>query len=117
MNLTILLKKISEQPNNIEFNDVISTIDAEYTFTETAFINGQQENAAGENSGSCKLLSFASMHNLSEKQALSLFGEYYRKDVLENLTSKDHQNIRQFMQHGYKGLTFEKHALAPKNKV
>ncbi len=117
MKLETLLEKISEQPNNIEFTDVINTIDAEYTFTETAFTNGLQKNLAGENSGSCKLLSFASLHKLSEKQALSLFGDYYRKDVLENPEGKDHQNIRQFMQHGYKGLTFENHALTPKQKV
>ena len=116
MNLTALLKKISEQPNNIEFKDVINVIDAEYIFTETAFTNGQQKNAPGENSGSCKLLSFASMHNLNEKQTLSLFGEYYRKDVLENPTGDDHQNIRQFMQNGFKGLSFEKHALVNKKQ-
>jgi hypothetical protein len=54
-------------------------IEENYTFSPTAFENGILHNAAGENSGSCKLI-FASK-NLSEAATLSCFGAYYQEDV------------------------------------
>jgi hypothetical protein len=53
-------------------------------FSPTAFENGILHNAAGENSGSCKLFAFA-MQNLSEAATLSCFGAYYQEDVLGDL--------------------------------
>jgi hypothetical protein len=50
-------------------------------FSPTAFENGILHNAAGENSGSCKLF-FRRNTNLSEAATLSCFGAYYQEDVL-----------------------------------
>jgi hypothetical protein len=45
---------------------------------------------------------------------LACFGSYYRKDVLENPNGTDHQNIRNFMNRGWEGISFEKEALGIK---
>jgi len=100
MTLENLLNLVKSQPEKVEFNDVIACIDSEYTFIETSFTNGSQENAAGENNGSCKLLAFAQLHDLT------IFGIYYRNDVLQNPEGSDHQNIRQFMQFGFDQVSF-----------
>ena len=86
-------------------------IDAHYQFTGTAFDNGEQHNDAGQNSGSCKVFSFAQLNQLSEQQTLNMFAQYYRDDVLGNPSGEDHQNIRQFMVHGFAGLRFAGDAL------
>ena len=52
--------------------------------------------------------------DLTEAQTLQCFGDYYRKDVLENSDGNDHQNIRNFIQHGWKGIDFDGSALALK---
>ena len=114
MTIDILLNKLNNTPDTITFSEVMETIELHFIFTETAFTNGKQHNQAGENSGSCKVFSFARLHQLTEHQTLALFGEYYRDDVLKNPDLDDHQNIRQFMQHGFQGITFEKEALTAK---
>ena len=68
----------------------------------------------GENSGSCKLFAFARLQGLSEAQTLACFGSYYRDDVLGDPGGSNHQNIRNFMQTGWKGVQFEGEALKPK---
>jgi len=108
------LDVLTHQPKSIEFSEVIALIDAQYDFTETAFSNGAQHNEAGQNSGSCKVLSFAQLHGLTQQQTLNLFAQYYRDDVLQNPDADDHQNIRQFMQQGFAGLNFDAQALSPK---
>jgi len=62
---------------------------------------------AGSNEGSCKILAFAKMHQLDEAQALQLFGDFYREDVLKNPQGQDHTNIRNFMASGWGGVSFE----------
>ena len=89
-------------------------IDNEYEFTPTAFKNGEQVNQANENNGSCKIFSFAKLNNIGQAQTLQLFGDFYRKDVLEHPEATDHQNIRQFILHGWDGVTFENDALSVK---
>jgi len=106
MSIEKFIASVKTSPNSIEFSQTIECIEANYVFTETAFTNGAQENAAGENSGSCKLLYFAQLHDLSKGEALALFGKFYREDVLQNPDGSDHQNIRQFMQLGFEGLSF-----------
>lgn len=106
MTIQQLLNKTNNNPEVIEFNDVMQCIDSHYEFTETAFTNGEHSNAAGENNGSCKILYFAKMHNLNKVQTLNLFGQYYRHDVLNHPDSTDHQNIRQFMQYSFEKLRF-----------
>ena len=96
-----------------KFSDVIAHIDAAYTHTPTAFKNGAQHNAATENQGSAKVFSFAKLNDLDQAQTLSLFAEHYAA-VLATPEATDHQNIRQFMQHGWSGIVFEGTALTAK---
>jgi len=114
MTLEKFLEKLDTKPQSIEFTETMSVIENEYDFTEVAFTNGQQSNAAGENSGSCKIFSFAKLNQLSEAQTLACFGTYYRDDVLGNPDANDHQNIRQFMLNGWSGIQFNAQALTAK---
>ncbi len=114
MELDTFLQRLNSAPHSIAFNDTIAVIDSLYEFTPTAFSNGDLLNEAGKNSGSCKIFSFARMHNLTPQQTLHCFGDYYRKDVLANPAGSDHQNIRNFMQSGWAGIHFNGSALTPK---
>ena len=114
MEPTTFLQRLNNAPDSIAFDDTIAVIDAHYDFTPTAFNNGATRNEAGQNNGSCKLLSFAKLHKLSQQQTLACFGDYYRKDVLGNPDGSDHQNIRNFMKTGWEAVRFEGEALAPK---
>ncbi|MFI0546773.1 MAG: HopJ type III effector protein [Brachymonas sp.] len=100
-----------------DFAAVLAHIDAHYDFTPTAFDNGQAphaaHNAAGQNSGSCKVFSFAQVEGLDATQTLALFAEHYRA-VLATPQAQDHANIRNFMQHGFAGLRFAGVALVAK---
>jgi len=104
------IERLDSQANEIKFEEVIALIDRFYHFTPSAFSNGTQKNVAGDNNGSCKVFSFAKQHSLSKEQTLCLFAQYYQ-DVLATPDGDDHQNIRQFMEHGYQGLIFESVAL------
>lgn len=97
----------------VKFADVIAFIDARYTHTGTAFKNGAQYNAADQNQGSAKVFSFAQINQLSKEETLSLFAEHYQS-VLDTPDATDHQNIRQFMQNGWEGISFEGSALTVK---
>jgi len=114
MSIDAFITKINSTPESIQFTDTIALIEANYDFTPTAFQNGLLKNDAGQNSGSCKLFSFARIHQLSETQTLDCFGDYYRIDVLQHPDAQDHQNIRNFMQFGWSGITFEGDALSKK---
>lgn len=109
-----ILEQLKDYPQNIQFSDVIEYIDSNYNFTPTQFTNGNTVNEAGQNNGSCKVFSFANLQNLDQNQTLALFGDYYRKDVLENPDGTDHQNIRNFIQFGWEGIQFEGEALSEK---
>lgn len=93
------------QNQQIQFSDVIAFIEARYTHTPTAFKNGANSNQATENQGSAKVLYFAQLNGLSAEQTLPLFAEHYQA-VLATPEATDHQNIRQFMQHGWAGVNF-----------
>lgn len=101
------------QAGEAKFSDVLAMIEAEYQHTPTAFKNANQHNAATENQGSAKVFAFAQLHNLTAEQTLSLFAEHYAA-VLATPTAADHQNIRQFMQHGWAGIEFSAPALQKK---
>ena len=101
------------QANEAKFSDVIAYIEARYNHTATAFKNGQQANAADQNQGSAKVFAFAQLQGLDQAQTLSLFAEHYTS-VLATPHGTDHQNIRQFMQHGWDGIQFEAQALTAK---
>ncbi len=113
MQLEEFLNKLYLSPEDIEFNQVIAVINATYSYMPTAFNNGDLYNKAGENEGSCKIFSFAQLHNLDEAQTLACFGKYFREDVLKNPNGKNHQNIRNFIKTGWSGIKFENDALEP----
>lgn len=112
MQVTEFLNKLSNSPEQISFQDTISLIDANYDFTPTAFRNGDFQNDAGQNSGSCKIFSFAHLHKLAPEQTLHCFGDYYRVDVLQKPEATDHLNIRNFIRFGWDGVVFSSTALA-----
>lgn len=111
MIIEAFLEKLQQTPEAIAFTDTIATVEENYIFTPIAFQNGIQHNAAGENSGSCKLFAFAKLQNLSQEETLACFGAYYFEDVLKNPAGTDHQNIRNFMIHSWDGIKFEGEAL------
>ena len=113
--INIFIEKLKKTPETISFPETIAVIEENYNFTPTAFQNGTQVNAAGENSGSCKLFSFAKLQNLSRAETLACFGAYYFEDVLKNPDENDHQNIRNFMKLGWDGISFEGEALVLKS--
>ncbi|MDD5037653.1 MAG: HopJ type III effector protein [Methylococcaceae bacterium] len=95
----------------VSFQDSIAVIAANYEYTPTRFVNGSLINEAGVNEGSCKLFYFAKLHGLSPDQTLSLFGDYYWKEVLENPQASNHANIRAFMKQGWAGIAYDGDAL------
>lgn len=101
------------QNGEAKFADVLAHIEAHFVHTPTAFQNGAQSNAATENQGSAKVLSYAKIEGLNQADTLSLFAEHYDA-VLNTPEGTDHQNIRQFMQHGWDGVAFEGKALQAK---
>lgn len=113
--LESFFRQLTSEPQSISFQQTIALIDALYEFTPTAFQNGEIENAAGENNGSCKILAFAALHQLSEPQTLELFGDYYRLEVLPLVKGSNHANIRNFMRTGWDGVKFAGTALKGKN--
>ncbi len=114
MNIETFKSKLKNTPKTIVFSETMAVIEAHYEFTPTAFKNGDLENKAGENSGSCKLLAFAKLQNLSKEETLACFGQFYFEDVLEDPNGNGHQNIRNFMATGFGGLYFEKQPLKEK---
>ena len=114
MTIPSFLEKLKQAPNTITFPETIAVIEENYDFTPTAFDNGIQHNAAGENSGSCKLFAFAKLQNLSQAEALACFGAFYFEEVLENPEGTNHQNIRNFIKSGWDGIQFEGEALTLK---
>ncbi len=112
MTLESFLHQLYESPTTVEFNHTMALIDRLYSFTPTAFKNGEALNGVGENSGSCKLFAFAQLQGLSQEQTLACFGAYYWDDVLKHPEMIDHQNIRNFMAYGWAGVEFDGDALA-----
>jgi hypothetical protein len=96
--------------HTLRFTDVIALIDTHYRHQPTAFRNGDAYNEATQNQGSAKLFSFARLQGLSVADTLNLFAEHYQS-VLASPDGNDHQNIRQFMKHGWGGIVFEGDAI------
>ena len=99
---------------SVTFNEVIALIETAYQHRPTAFKNGDVANEATQNQGSAKVFAFAQLNNLSAEDTLFLFAEHYQA-VLAHPDGTDHQNIRQFMTHGWEGIVFEGRALSPIN--
>ena len=66
MTIDSFLQKLKQTANSITFPETIAVIEENYHFKQTAFKNGNLQNGAGENSGSCKLFAFAQIQNLNE---------------------------------------------------
>ena len=90
----------------IVFSDVLKHIEALYQHSPTAFKNGEQHNLETKNQGSAKVSTYKKINNLNEEQTLSLFAEHYQA-VLDDPEGINHQNIRQFMINGWKGVSFD----------
>ena len=112
MTLKQLLQLIRNQPDSVSFDSCLECINENYQFTATHFTNGELYNERGQNQGSCKIFAFGLINQLTEAQTLACFGDYYRQDVLQNPHADNHQNIRQFMQTGWKGIHFDEIPLA-----
>ena len=112
MILEAFLETLKDNPETVEFDQTIAVIDENYTFTPTAFKNGELTNEAGQNSGSCKIYAFGQLHNLSKEETLACFGHYYHEDVLQHPEGTDHQNIRNFIKTGWDGIKFFGKALS-----
>ena len=98
--------RLKSNPIAITFTETMQVIDDNYNFTPTTFTNGDIKNNSGENSGSCKLFAFAKLQKLTKEETLFCFGEHYQS-VLEDENGDSHQNIRNFMNSGFEGLSFE----------
>jgi len=114
MELNAFLDLLVTSPDQVDFEATMAVIEENYTFTPTAFINGETQNNAGENNGSCKIFSFGLLNNLNKEETLTCFGRFYREDVLQHPENNDHQNIRNFMVTGWDGIKFESPALTVK---
>ena len=110
----MILERLKNNPDAIEFSDVIDFIDENYVFKPVQFRNGKLVNEINENNGSCKIFSFSKLHSLSKEQTLALFGKFYRVDVLQNPNGIDHQNIRNFIEYGWSEIKFSNEALVKK---
>ncbi len=108
--LPTLLKKLKD--NSLSFKEVIEFIETYYQHQPTAFKNGELRNEATQNQGSAKVFSFAQLNTLNEGDTLYLFAEHYQS-VLENPEGTDHQNIRQFMIHGWSGIALKDRLCLP----
>ena len=109
--LPVLIKKLKD--NALTFKEVLEFIETYYQHQPTAFKNGDAYNEAGQNQGSARVFAFAQLNNLSKEDTLYLFAEHYQA-VLNTPDGTDHQNIRQFMIHGWGGIVFEGQALSVK---
>jgi hypothetical protein len=87
------------------FADTLAFIAAHYDYQPQAFSNGEVQNAAGQNEGSCKTLGLALLEGLSDAEALLAFGEHYRS-VVATPEGSDHGNIRALIAHGLAGVKF-----------
>jgi hypothetical protein len=114
MTLEAFLIKLKNTSEAIEFSETISVIESLYEFAPISFKNGDLQNNAGENSGSCKLLAFAKLQALTKEETLACFGKFYFEEVLNDPNGSGHQNIRNFMKTGFDGLNFEGNPLKEK---
>ena len=116
MSLNAFIEKV-KSGENIGFEETMAVISDNYDYQPTEFSNGLTDtviNGPGKNEGSCKIFAFARLNGLDRQQTLNLFGDFYRRDVLNNPNGTGHQNIRNFMRDGWAGVHFEGIALTLK---
>lgn len=105
MQLDTFVNTIGQDPA-LDFEDTMAVISAHYNYQPAGFRNGDLHNEAGQNEGSCKVFAFAQLNQLTQAQTLACFGRHYQ-DVLNTPQGTDHGNIRNFMQHGWAGISFD----------
>lgn len=110
MNLNDFIQQISTS-TTLDFEDTMKIIEENYSYTPTAFSNGDIHNDAGQNEGSCKIFAFAQENNLDKETTLKCFGRFYQ-DVLNTPEGNDHGNIRNFMKSGWAGIKFSGKAIS-----
>jgi hypothetical protein len=88
------------------FADTLAFIAEGYSYHPQAFTNGNVENAAGQNEGSCKTLGLAMLEGFSDEETLLAFGEHYRS-VQATPEGSDHSNIRALISNGLAGVTID----------
>ena len=81
-------------------------------------------NTSGNISGKCgtmkkgkattRCLPKKKAQSLTKEEALACFGAFYFEEVLNDPTGTGHQNIRNFMNHGFDGLAINGTALSEK---
>lgn len=103
----------SLEAGHSDFEDTLTLVERHCDYAPTGFHNGPLYNAAGENEGSCKVFALGQFGNLTEAQALLLFGRHYQS-VLDDPAGTAHGNIRQFMTSGWSGIRFDGPALRPR---
>lgn len=85
------------------FADTLAFVAEHYEYTPQAFTNGNLDNAAGQNEGSCKTIGLAVLEGFSDQEVLLAFGEHYRS-VVATPEGSDHGNIRNLIAHGLAGV-------------
>jgi len=103
----------ASKKGSLAFSEVIALIETYYKHQPTAFHNGEAYNEATQNQGSAKVFACAQINDLNAGDTLYLFAEHYQS-VLANPNATDHQNIRQFMAHGWPGIVFQGEPLVVK---
>lgn len=93
------------QDENFQFETTLAFIEQHYTYTASAFSNGDVLNSINENQGSCKVFALAQLLQLSQTQALKCFGQHYR-DVLATPEVDNHHNLRRILKEGLENITF-----------
>lgn len=100
------------------FSETLALVEKWYDVHPTSFSNGLDDNKVvnpiGKNEGSLKVFALGRLNGFTPEQALQSFGEHYR-DVLATPEGDDHQNIRQFMRHGWAGIHFDQVPLSLKS--
>ena len=109
MSLSALRERL--QHDDFAFSETLAFVAEHYDYQPSAFVNGDVENAAGQNEGSCKTLALAKLEGLSDDEALRAFGEHYRS-VLATPEGSDHGNIRALLRTGLAGVRFEREPLS-----
>jgi hypothetical protein len=97
----------------MQFDDLMTLIDENYTNKEASFTNGDLQNTINENQGSAKLFCFGAIHQLTQLEVLHCFGEHYQA-VLNDSKGDSHANIRNFITYGWEGLKFDSPVLIKK---
>jgi len=115
MKVETFKKILKIAPKTVQFQDTMAVIETNFEFSPTAFKNGTLNNNNHQNMGSCKLLAFAKMQELTKAETLACFGQFYFEDVLNDPNGNGHQNIRNFIKTGFEGLSFESEPLKEKH--